>query len=303
MAKYFPIDERLAREAHEMNSMRDYRPDEKTNEYRRMVDHAAAIAEEQIALRPDFEGEIRDLLDRYSSKLAAWFNESSRVDAMCPSILVSGGSNFPVRKKEKQNARRDALHQKYQEIEHMLYRMKTIGTGGIKASDEKAVYKLQKQVEAAKELQEHMKEVNAWYRKHKTLDGCELVTEEERRGILAFFDRYPNVKNLRPYETYELTNNNAKIHRLEDRIKEIQTIKDAGSSETDAAEYEGLTVVENTEAMRIQLIFDGKPDVTVREILKRNGFRWAPSQNAWQRQLNSNGKYAAKTVLRQLAAL
>lgn len=303
MSKYYEIDEKMARAAHEANSMRDYRPNQKTDEYRLMVDGAAATAAEQIALRPEFADEINDILDRYSRKLAGWFNEMSRVDAMCPSILVSGGSNFPVKKKEKQNARRDAMWKKWEEIKWMLYRMKTIGTGGIKASDEKAVYKLQVALDAARELQEHMKAVNAYYRKHKTLDGCEIVTDDERRSIEDFFAKYPNVKNLKPYETYEFTNNNAKIHRLEDRIKEIQAIKDAGSSETEAAEYEGLKVVENTEAMRIQLIFDGKPDPEVRDILKSNGFRWAPSQGAWQRQLNRNGKSAAETVLRQLAAL
>ena len=303
MSKYYELDEKMARAAHEANSMRDYRPNQKTDEYRLMVDGAAATAAEQIALRPEFADEINDILDRYSRKLAGWFNEMSRVDAMCPSILESGGSNFPVTKKEKQNARRDAMWKKWEEIKRMLYRMKTIGTGGIKASDEKAVYKLQVALDAARELQEHMKAVNAYYRKHKTLDGCEIVTDDERRSIEDFFARYPNVKNLKPYETYEFTNNNAKIHRLEDRIKEIQTIKDAGSSETEAAEYEGLKVVENTEAMRIQLIFDGKPDPEVRDILKSNGFRWAPSQGAWQRQLNRNGKSAAETVLRQLAAL
>lgn len=303
MAKYYEIDEKMARAAHEANSMRDYRPNQKTDEYRLMVDGAAATAAEQIALRPEFADEINDILDRYSRKLAGWFNEMSRVDAMCPSILVSGGSNFPVKKKEKQNARRDAMWKKWEEIKWMLHRMKTIGTGGIKASDEKAVYKLQVALDAARELQEHMKAVNAYYRKHKTLDGCEIVTDDERRSIEDFFARYPGIRNLKPYETYEFTNNNAKIHRLEDRIKEIQAIKDAGSSETEAAEYEGLKVVENTEAMRIQLIFDGKPDPEVRDILKSNGFRWAPSQGAWQRQLNRNGKSAAETVLRQLAAL
>ena len=73
-----------------------------------------------------------------------------------------------------------------------------------------------------------------------------------------------------------------------------------GSSEREAEGVEGLKVVENAEAMRIQLIFDEKPDANVRAILKDNGFRWAPSQNAWQRQLNESGKWAAERVLKKL---
>ena len=33
-------------------------------------------------------------------------NQSNLIDARVPSILIAGGSNFPVRKKEKQNAAR-----------------------------------------------------------------------------------------------------------------------------------------------------------------------------------------------------
>lgn len=38
-----------------------------------------------------------------------------------------------------------------------------------------------------------------------------------------------------------------------------------------------------------------------RSILKSNGFRWSPSQGAWQRQLTNNARYALKNyVVRKL---
>ena len=49
----------------------------------------------------------------------------------------------------------------------------------------------------------------------------------------------------------------------------------------------------NQEENRIQILFDGKPDAGIRSELKHAGFRWAPSQGAWQRMLNQNGIYAA----------
>ncbi|MCL2591778.1 MAG: hypothetical protein FWD82_00290 [Defluviitaleaceae bacterium] len=36
---------------------------------------------------------------------------------------------------------------------------------------------------------------------------------------------------------------------------------------------------------------------TGRKILKGNGFVWSPKAGAWQRQLNNNGRYAARRVL------
>ena len=55
-----------------------------------------------------------------------------------------------------------------------------------------------------------------------------------------------------------------------------------------------------TEAMRYQIIFDGKPEPEVRDLLKSNGFKWAPSQGAWQRQITSNGRYALGKVVEKL---
>lgn len=36
-------------------------------------------------------------------------------------------------------------------------------------------------------------------------------------------------------------------------------------------------------------------------MLKSNGFRWSPNAGAWQRQLNSNGLYACRRIVKALA--
>lgn len=45
---------------------------------------------------------------------------------------------------------------------------------------------------------------------------------------------------------------------------------------------------------------NGKADDETRALLKANGFRWAPSQGAWQRQLTPNGVRAAKYVMKEI---
>lgn len=52
--------------------------------------------------------------------------------------------------------------------------------------------------------------------------------------------------------------------------------------------------------MRVQLIFDGKPDDDTRALLKSYGFRWSPRNAAWQRQLTENGRRAARQLMREL---
>ena len=51
---------------------------------------------------------------------------------------------------------------------------------------------------------------------------------------------------------------------------------------------------------RVQLVFDDKPVAEIRDIVKQWGFRWAPSQGAWQRQNTANGRYAAKQAIKAI---
>ena len=41
--------------------------------------------------------------DKYSKKLAFAINKNNSIEAMCPSIMITGGGNFPIRKKQKRN--------------------------------------------------------------------------------------------------------------------------------------------------------------------------------------------------------
>ena len=83
--------------------------------------------------------------------------------------------------------------------------------------------------------------------------------------------------------TPEGTSYNAEIRRLKGRIEELPRHKEAAYV---GWEFEGGTVEINREANRLQIYFEGKPDATVRDELKSNGFRWSPKAEAWQRQLN-----------------
>lgn len=105
MPKYYPINEEAAKRAKDMNSFSDYQPGSATTSYRAMVDEAYAAAERQKArVDPMYHDKIDALVDRYARKLAENLNERNVIDARVPSILISGGGNFPVTKKHKQNA-------------------------------------------------------------------------------------------------------------------------------------------------------------------------------------------------------
>ena len=55
-------------------------------------------------------------------------NERNVIDARVPSILISGGGNFPVAKKHKQNAARERKYGEYAEISKLLDKIRSVGT-------------------------------------------------------------------------------------------------------------------------------------------------------------------------------
>lgn len=296
---YFSINEAGAKTANDMMSFSEYKAGSKTAGYKAQVDKAYELAEKVIEARPTEEERVLKLCERYSRRLAQNINKDIQIGTMCPSVMISGAGNFPVKKKEKQVAARDRNHEDYKEVEAILGKIEAIfyGKDVIKSDDENAIEKLQDKVDGLREDQERMKQANKAIRMKDKEKGDAMLhdmgyTDEQIDQL-----REPDFCGRIGFPDYMLTNNNANIRRLEGRIKSLQKTKSQGTQES---ENKFFKVKENVEAMRIQLFFEGKPELEVRDILKSNGFRWAPSVGAWQRQLNNNGKYAVERVVREL---
>lgn len=90
---------------------------------------------------------------------------------------------------------------------------------------------------------------------------------------------------------YFTTNEAAEIRRLKDRIEELENLE-----VPENYSFDGGTVVFNTSENRVQILFDEIPDSETRENLKRNGFKWSPRQQAWQRMLNTTGIRTVKRL-------
>lgn len=299
---YYSINETSARTAHQMMSFSDYKEGSKTAEYKGYVDRAYELADKITSARPDQADRVYSMVARYSKKMAEYMNRDIHIGCMSPSIMVSGAGNFPVRKKEKQNQAWEKNHQFFNETQGILSKMENIlyGKELIKSSDEDAIEKLEEKLESLKDKQEQMKVAN------KAIRLKDIEKGNERLRNMGYSDE--QIKQLREpdfcgrvgYPDYALQNNNANIHRIEGRIESLKATKARGTLET---ENQFFKIVENTEAMRLQLFFEGKPEPEVREVLKSNGFRWAPSQSAWQRQLTNNARYSLERVVEQMGKL
>lgn len=269
-----PIDETAAKRGHEAYSFDDYKAGSATAAYTAAVGDVRAAAEEIRERIPDeYRVELDRLVNRYADKLADWTNRKNRADASCPSWFITGAANYPHRKHEKQMQKLNGLYSEYDAIKTLENRIRNfeyeVKRRPIKAGDASAADKLRAKVEELTTLQEKMKHCNAEARKH---------------GEAA------------PYAAWALSNNRQNLKRYSDRLAALEKAKAEPTEQTDHIKGEGFRVVRNTDIMRLQFLFDGKPDEQTRALLKSNGFRWAPSQMAWQRQLTANAERAARTV-------
>lgn len=293
--KYYPINEAMARRAKEMISFSDYVDRSATWVYQLEVDKASMVAQRQKnRTDPMYHEKIDGLLDAYARRLAANLNDGYRIGAMCPSVMISGGSNFPVKKKERQNAASAKNLAEWNEINGLIDRIRSVGTGGISSDDPLALDKLKLKLTKLEEFQNKMKAANAAIRmkdKAKGDDKLEALgyTPEEIAKL-----REPDCFGYAGYPPFHLSNNNANIRRIRQRIAELE------KRQTEAApegwEFDGGKVVVNADLNRLQIVLDGRPDDDMKQTMKSHGFRWAPSQMAWQRQLTNNAIWAAKKI-------
>lgn len=302
------INEEDARIAKQLSSFSDYVEGSATASYNAQCAEAAAILEKVKAKCATDEQRERAeyLYNRYCSVLAEAINRDNEIGTRCPSVLICGAGNFPTRKKEKQIAAWDKNMENFRKADHYLDMLKRAHTLAVKSDDPEVLDFLRAKLAGLEEAHALMVSANAYYRKNKTLEGFEGIPADTMAWITRPGVYLPGGRNGdgsplafygKPFPTYELTNSNANIKRVKQRIETLEAVK---ASKPIEEEHDGYTYRENAEAMRVQLRFDGKPDDETRALLKRNGFRWAPSLGVWQRQLNDNGKYAAHRVMEVL---
>lgn len=275
---YSTIDEDAARRGLESYSFSDYKPGSATAAYRAQVDEVlGAAAEVKQQLPEEYHAELDRLTARYAGKLADWTNRKNRADAAYPSCMIAGPANYNMRKHEKQMQRLDKIWSEYSQIQALEEQIRNfaheIKHRPIKAGDNGALDKLRAKVDELTKLQEKMKQANAEARKN----GAEA-----------------------PYPAWALSNNRQNLKRYADRLAELEKAKSASTEQAEDS-GDGYRIVRNADIMRLQIIFDDKPDADTRDTLKKNGFKWAPSQGAWQRQLNNNGEYALKSVIKAIS--
>lgn len=228
-------------------------------------------------------------------KFERLFLLSLSAKSRCASSMITGPARFPV---EKQRRASEREHKISGEMVAYIDRVRKAKTQEayyaahpearpVMAGDADAVERLKEKLATLEKIQAQMVATNKIIRK-KPVDRAALVVvlgNEERADAVLKPDCFGGIG----FASFKLTNNNAKIKATRERISELEKRKATTPKDITVG---GVRIVENTEAMRLQVFFDGKPAPAMIALLKSHAFKWAPSVMAWQRQLTNNAVYS-----------
>ena len=226
------------------------------------------------------------------AKFERLFLLSLAAKSRCASAMITGPARFPV---EKQRRASEREHKISGEMVAYIDRVR-------KAIKQEAYYTAHPEArpvmsgdsDAIERLQAKMATLQA--NQDKMVLANKLIRKGDHAALQALLPTMTLEEILKPdcfggigFATFTLSNNRAAIKQVESRIKEIENRKATTPKDFN---INGVRCLENTEAMRLQLFFDGKPEKTIITLLKSHAFKWSPNNMAWQRQLTNNAIYS-----------
>ncbi len=170
----------------------------------------------------------------------------------------------------------------------------------IYSDDPQAIRKLKQRLLDLEEYQAWMKQINKLCRSKKLTDEQIAEHLEDEYGLSASGIRgllnpqYSYQK--RGFQTWQLSNNNANIQRIKERIAQLEKAETEETSEQVIGE---VKLVDSVEHNRLQIFFPDKPSTEVRTRLKQQGFRWSRQQGCWQRHRGNTATYQAERIVRE----
>lgn len=277
-----------------------FQPEKRGESIRNDYANSMQAAYEKLRKHAEIGGTLEILdaeFDRYRAgyraRMTAWLHSHSR----CISSMITGPSNFPVRRAQKRN---DIEHRRLTELCEFGERGLQAAIRNLRpdlrpimAGDADAIARLEERLVSLRTRQDRMKAINAahkaFQKKPESLEDSELSQQEKDliRNYKPAYSWEPH-----PFAPFELTNNNANIRTVEKRLEQLQKAKATPEKTIECAS--GLRVEDCPADNRVRLFFPGKPDSSVRDTLKSSGFRWAPSIGAWQAYRNSRAMELAQ---------
>jgi len=168
----------------------------------------------------------------------------------------------------------------------------------ISSDDPQAIEKLTAKLKKLTELQEFYKAANKIVRSVKLSEQAKI----EKMMNLGFKEDTA-IEFIKPdsygrlgVPSYRLTNNNATIKTVKQRLERLEKLN---SIQDEEKTYGDITVKALASENRVQMFFPSKPSDEIRTELKRSGFRWSPMNGCWQAFYSNRSKHNAIDIIRK----
>jgi len=286
------------------------------------VEYAARITEQKTritleienaigrdaVIQADWPEQLEEWFETYRQRMKVLFMGYLATMSTCASPMITGPARFPVERQRKSNASAD---NKYAAVtaytrhspNRFLKRVMPFGNGVAIASNapnanELLVSKLNDRIKLQETMKAANKIVGKVYKKgsparvsDEMRDRCvqQLVDElaiplDEALAIIKPCDYSSKIIAFLPYQ---LSNNNQEIRRLEQRLKDVERLKQAAP---EIAQVLGNGIeIRKSDDGKIEIHFGYKPDAEVRDFLCKKAFKFSRYRNnAWVRRISVN---------------
>jgi hypothetical protein len=212
--------------------------------------------------------------DGYKVKVLAHLGAQSR----CMSTMITGGSNFPVRRNDKANT---AEHRRLEELLAWDTRARRAVFHAVLAARTSEQVCDAEWADLKSYIDHRAISANiAGKIERLAVHGKHVLVQQALDYIKAHRTLYGDLQKSSPRQ---LTQKQAPTLTMETVI-----------------EKDGVEVILHHGIDRVQIYFPGKPDAATMAKLKSSGWHWSPSQGAWQRQLTGNALASAKAIMSAL---
>ena len=226
--------------------------------------------------------------DRAAAESEARFRNASASIADIPSgqpILIghhSEGRHRADLRRYDSNMRAGIEAEK--RAEEYASRAASVGTGGVNSDDPEALVKLREKLAEQEATQAQYKAVNAAHRKF--FENPDSVSDDEKELIREFVPPYSNKPGS--VQPCTLSNLATRIRNTKKRIEQMErlNVKRETLPENETTDFAGGSVTIDRESNRVLVRIDRRLTKPEHQIMRGNGYVWAPSVNAYSRKWN-----------------
>ncbi len=249
------------------------------------------------------EREMKTYREGYTKRYTAWLGAKGRI--MSP--MISGPSNFPVRRMEKANRAEDVRRRELADFQNRaqssIYRKLQRGRTP-EAAQAQELALVTRGIDRSILWTKEAESGHSFYDRSSAAASISgKISRLAKNGQVEMVqDLLDHLRDQQGTLLKPLFTPRHSVWNLEETARQQRlatAAKAAAGAGPGAKDFSSGEIERDFDDNRVRIRFyNGKPSDAIRGQLKGSGWRWSPSNSAWQRMNTENSVYAAKRILK-----